>query len=47
MPAWTEAERRFALEEGASMLVVATQNMTLRQGMMTTVNALKKEALIA
>lgn len=47
MPAWTEAERRFALDEGASMLVVATQNMTLRQGMMATVNALKNEALVA
>ncbi|MGU3401130.1 HpcH/HpaI aldolase family protein [Brucellaceae bacterium D45D] len=47
MPAWTEAERHFAREEGASMLVVATQNMTLRQGMMSTVNMLKNEAVTA
>ncbi len=47
MPAWTEAERRFAQEEGAAMLVVATQNMTLRQGMVSTVNMLKNEALVA
>ncbi|ASV88098.1 hpcH/HpaI aldolase/citrate lyase family protein (plasmid) [Ochrobactrum quorumnocens] len=47
MPAWTKAERRFAQEEGAAMLVVATQNMTLRQGMVSTVNMLKSEALVA
>ncbi len=47
MPAWTEAERRFAQDEGAAMLVVATQNMTLRQGMVSTVNMLKSEALVA
>jgi 4-hydroxy-2-oxoheptanedioate aldolase len=38
---------RFAQEEGAAMLVVATQNMTLRQGMVSTVNMLKSEALVA
>jgi 4-hydroxy-2-oxoheptanedioate aldolase len=47
MPAWTAAERGFAQEEGASLLVVATQTMTLRQGIMATFNALKAEAIIA
>jgi len=47
MPAWTEAERRFARDEGASMFVVATQNMTLRLGIVETVNAIKREAVIA
>lgn len=47
MPAWTPAERTFALEEGASLLVVATQNMTLRAGIMTTINALKQEKIVA
>lgn len=32
MPAWTPAERTFAREEGADMLIVATQIMTLRRG---------------
>ncbi len=47
MPAWTPAERAFALEEGAEMLVVATQTMTLRAGIMFTVNALKQEKIVA
>lgn len=46
MPAWTPAERVFALEEGAEMLVVATQNMALRAGIMATVNALKQERIV-
>lgn len=45
MPAWTAAERAFALEEGAAMLVVATQNMALRAGIMATVNSLKQEKI--
>jgi len=47
MPAWTPAERSFALEEGASLLVVATQTMTLRAGIMATINALKQEEIVA
>lgn len=47
MPAWTPAERTFALEEGAEMLVVATQNMALRAGIMSTINALKQEKIVA
>jgi 4-hydroxy-2-oxoheptanedioate aldolase len=47
MPAWTPAERVFAREEGASLLVVATQNMTVRQGIVSTVEMLRKEAVIA
>ncbi len=46
MPAWTPAERKFALKEGADLLVVATQNMSLRQGIMASVNMLKQEAII-
>jgi 4-hydroxy-2-oxoheptanedioate aldolase len=45
MPAWTPAERTFALEEGAEMLVVATQNMAIRAGVMSAVNMLKQEKL--
>lgn len=47
MPAWTPAERTFALEHGAEMLVVATQTMTLRAGIMSTINALKHEKIVA
>lgn len=47
MPAWTAAERGFALEEGAEMLVVATQNMTLRAGIMATLDELGSERLVA
>jgi 4-hydroxy-2-oxoheptanedioate aldolase len=47
MPAWTPEERVFAQQEGASMLVVATQTMTLRAGIMATLNALKQEKLVA
>jgi 4-hydroxy-2-oxoheptanedioate aldolase len=47
MPAWTPAERSFALEEGVSLLVVATQTMTLRAGIMATINALKQEKIVA
>lgn len=47
MPAWTPAERNFALEEGAEMLVVATQTMTLRAGIMSTIDALKQEKIVA
>lgn len=47
MPAWTPAERKFALDEGASLLVVATQHMTVRQGIAETFRSLKAEAIIA
>lgn len=47
MPAWTPAERTFALDEGAALLVVATQTMTLRAGIMSTINALKQENIVA
>jgi 4-hydroxy-2-oxoheptanedioate aldolase len=47
MPAWTPAERRFAIEEGADLLVVATQTMTLRAGIMSTMNALRDEKIIS
>jgi 4-hydroxy-2-oxoheptanedioate aldolase len=47
MPAWTAAERVFAREHGAALLVVATQNMTIRQGIVSTVEMLRKEAVVA
>lgn len=47
MPAWTPAERIFAREQGAGLLVVATQNMTVRQGIVSTVEMLRKEAVVA
>lgn len=47
MPAWTAAERKFALDEGASLLVVATQHMTVRQGIAETFRSLRAEAIIA
>ncbi|QRM32670.1 HpcH/HpaI aldolase/citrate lyase family protein [Microvirga sp. VF16] len=47
MPAWTPDERAFALENGAEMLVVATQNMAVRAGIMSTLSALKQEKIVA
>lgn len=47
MPAWTAAEREFALAEGAAQLVVATQTMVVRQGLAGTLDALKREAVLA
>jgi 4-hydroxy-2-oxoheptanedioate aldolase len=47
MPAWTPAERAFAIDEGAELLVVATQNMTLRAGIMSTMNALRDEKIVS
>ena len=47
MPAWTPAERQFALDEGAALLVVANQSMTLQLGLMATINALKDERIVA
>lgn len=47
MPAWTPAERVFAREHGAAQLVVATQGMTIRQGIVSTIDALKREAILA
>jgi 4-hydroxy-2-oxoheptanedioate aldolase len=46
MPAWTPAERSFAREHGAALLVVATQNMTIRQGIAATVEMLRREAVV-
>ncbi len=43
MPAWTPAERAFAREEGAEMLVVATQNMVLRAGISSALSAARPE----
>ncbi|WP_134726017.1 aldolase/citrate lyase family protein [Paracoccus luteus] len=43
MPAWTPAERAFAREEGADMLIVATQIMTLRAGISAMLNAAKAD----
>jgi 2,4-dihydroxyhept-2-ene-1,7-dioic acid aldolase len=47
MPAWTPAERQFAIEEGAELIVVATQNMIIRSGIQSTVNMLKAEGVVA
>lgn len=47
MPAWTPDERQFALEESAELLVVATQNMSLRMGIMASVNMLKQEKILS
>lgn len=47
MPAWTPAERAFAIEEGAELLVVSTQNIALRAGIMSAISALKQEKIVA
>lgn len=47
MPAWTLAERQFAIDQGAELLVVASQSGTIRAGIMATINALKNEKSIA
>lgn len=47
MPAWTPAEREFAREEGAELLVVATQNMVLRNAIQSTVTMLRNENVVA
>jgi 4-hydroxy-2-oxoheptanedioate aldolase len=46
MPAWTPAERQFALAEGASHLVVATQHGVVRAGITATLESLKKDGII-
>ncbi|WP_027351144.1 HpcH/HpaI aldolase family protein [Halotalea alkalilenta] len=46
MPAWTPAERAFALEHGAERIIVSTQSMILRQGLNATLQALKDEAVL-
>ncbi|WP_085035814.1 HpcH/HpaI aldolase family protein [Ensifer aridi] len=46
MPAWSASERQFALDHGAELLVVATQNMTIHAGIMSTLGALKSEKII-
>lgn len=43
MPAWTPAERAFGREEGADLLVVATQTMTLRRGISAMMDAARAE----
>lgn len=45
MPAWTPAERAFAIENRAEQLVVSTQFMTIRTGLNSTLQALKDEAI--
>lgn len=47
MPAWTPAEREFAIDQGAEVLVVASESMALRAGITATINTLKEEKIIA
>ena len=47
MPAWTAAERQFAREEGASLLVIATQTMTVRAGIASLIDAVRREGVAA
>ena len=46
MPAWTAAEREFALDEDAQLIVVATQTLVIRQGLTHTLEALRRETII-
>jgi 4-hydroxy-2-oxoheptanedioate aldolase len=45
MPAWTPAERQFALELGADEMVVATQTMLIRNGIQTLQKSLSAEGV--
>lgn len=47
MPAWTAAERQFAREECASLLVIATQTMTVRAGIASIIDAVMRESVAA
>jgi 4-hydroxy-2-oxoheptanedioate aldolase len=46
MPAWTPAERQFALAEGAAELVVASQHGVVRAGVTATIESLRKDGII-
>jgi len=47
MPAWTPEERQFGVKEGAELLVVASQTMTIRAGLNATLGALRQEKILA
>lgn len=46
MPAWSAAERRFALELGADEMVVATQTMLIRNGIQDIQKTLGAEGVV-
>ncbi|MGD9906200.1 MAG: HpcH/HpaI aldolase/citrate lyase family protein [Vicinamibacterales bacterium] len=46
MPAWTPAERVFAVAAGAERLVVASQHGVVRAGVGATLESLKKDGII-
>lgn len=46
MPAWTPAERVFAVAEGAERLIVASQHGVVRAGVAATLDLLKKDGII-
>lgn len=46
MPAWTSEERAFGVKEGAELLVVASQSMTIRAGLAAALAALKQEKIL-
>jgi 4-hydroxy-2-oxoheptanedioate aldolase len=47
MSGWTPAERAFALEEQADLILVATQTMVVRAGLGSVLDALARESVIA
>lgn len=46
MPAWSPAERRFAVAEGAERMVVASQHGVVRAGVAATLDALTRDGII-
>jgi 4-hydroxy-2-oxoheptanedioate aldolase len=46
MSGWTPAERAFALEERADLIIVATQTLVIRAGLSATLEALGREAVL-
>ncbi len=46
MPAWTPAERMFAVAEGAERMIVASQHGVVRAGVAATIDSLKKDGII-
>jgi 4-hydroxy-2-oxoheptanedioate aldolase len=46
MPAWTPAERQFALAQDAALLVVASQHGVVRAGATATIESLRKDGII-
>jgi 4-hydroxy-2-oxoheptanedioate aldolase len=47
MSGWTPAERAFAIEEKADLILVATQTMVIRSGLNAALDALRRESIVA